>query len=230
MYFRLGETLDRLENVCKHECLSEHPGKKWDAFLSSLANRSERYIRQARRIFRSVEFIWQLEPFQDVKQFLDAVRNASSPHTQIAVYKDGQTRHSMTLQQKFEFNKIPSATVTVELKDGELASVLKHLDPTVPSHEYHSAAASALTMGDSLMAACIRNQGHCRALQILVDAIATVCRMNGSRATQFLERMAAGLKELAYTTDVPEWVNHLPDAEEVTKHKPTEPFDGDPAL
>ena len=214
MYYRLGETLDRLELVCKHEILREHPGKKWSAFMSELTNRSERYISQALRIFRSVEFIWQLEPFHDVKQFLDAVTSANSPRTQIAVYKDGQTRHSLTLQQKFQVNRIPSATVTLELKDGEFASAMKGLDPTAPPGEHTCASTLGLTIVDKLMTICVRCPDATDDLLSLIEAISSNCRMNTGNVGDLLGRIAAGLEDAAKSAEVPEWIRLLPERRE----------------
>ena len=222
-YFRLGETLNRLESVCKRELLREHPGDKWSEFLSRLANRSERYIRQALRIFRSVEFIWQLEPFHDVKQFLDAVASASSPRTQIAVYKDGQTRHTLTLQQKFQVNQLPSATVTIELKDGELASAMKGLDPTAPPGEHARASTLGLTIVDKLMKICVWYPDATEDLLSLIEAISSVCRMSTADVGDLFGRIAASLEDAAESKDVPEWIGLLPQRRERDRKKRPNP-------
>lgn len=229
LYYRLGELLDRLKKL--HQKMQAHtlPGPKWDRYYARLLNRSERYVRDAIRIFNSVEFIWQLEPYQDVKQFLDAISRARRPQTVIASYKDGSTRHTLTLQQKFDTNRPVSGSLLLELKNGQGASAMTNLDPTMPPSEYRAVAYETLPIIDKLIALCVRNQENVDAIADLVDAIETICRSRVGNIGDLLGRIADGLEQTAGSTELPEWIRLLPDRRERDRKKrPTPPAEGLP--
>ncbi len=223
LYYRLGELLDRLKRL--HQKIQAHtiPGPKWDRYYARLLNRSERYVRDAIRIFNSVEFIWQLEPYQDVKQFLDAISQARRPQTVIASYKDGSTRHTLTLQQKFDTNRPVSGSLLLELKNGQAASTMTGLDPTMPPSEYRAVAYAALPIIDKLIAFCVRNQESVDAIADLVDAIETTCRTRVDNIGDLLGRIADGLEQAAQSAELPEWIRLLPERRERDRKKRPNP-------
>lgn len=211
LYYRLGELLNRLRELHERLQFGPQPGAKWNRYHARLMKRSERYVQDASRIFKSVEFIWQLEPYQDVKHFIEAISDARSPETVIASYKDGRTQHTLTLQQKFEANRPVRGSLLLELKDGQSASTMTCMDPTAPPDEYRVAASSALPIVDKLIALCMRYRDNTAAMQCLVEAIESVCFARNGNVENLLQRIAAGLKDAAISTDVPEWIKLLPE-------------------
>jgi len=212
MYYRLGEIVYRLKDLHCREERRVKPGPYFDRLIRRLSGRGERYIEDARMIYNAVEFPWQLVPFRDVQHVRETVRSSRCPTRTLASIRDGRVELSLSLEQHFRPNAIPNGRLTVELKDGEAAAAVRHLDPTIPVNGYRDAGETSLLIADKILAFCFKHPEYAESVAQLVEAVESTCLRCEDSFDVIVKRIAAGMRGLDRGHKAA-WLDHLPTIE-----------------
>jgi hypothetical protein len=205
MHYRLGYLLARLERVHVKRSRIGKPGPRWTRYLERLTQRSPRYLRDCRRIFEAVEFIWQLEPFHTVNEVLRTISKARHPTTKLAVVSDDWNEYEFTVERNLDLSSQHN-TVNIRLDSNRIGYAFKDIDPTRPQPRLAEAAESSLRPMAALLVACTASPHYGASVEPLLETLERLFELKESEAQGIVSRINEELKRILITGTLPVWL------------------------
>ena len=205
LHYRLGYLLQRLEWVHKKGVRGGTPGSRWSRYLRRITKCSDRYIRNCRRVFEAVEFVWQLEPFRTVDEVLRTISKARHPTTKLATVSGSWYEHEFTVERNLNRSEYQYA-VNIQLRSGRVGYAFGELDPVRPQAHLVEAAARSLQPMDTLLAACAASPDYATSVEPLLETLQRLFALKGIAAPDIVSGINEEIKRILITGTLPVWL------------------------
>jgi len=194
--YQLGAILHRLKHVFRLEAAAGIVKGSWEEYLKDYSDKSSRHGNYCIRIFRAVEFPWQLADYGTLKDLLSAISEHRKPETELVRVGSGRSAPNILVTQDFD-TEYTGGNVIITLGDCSAADKVKNaIIPGVVSKQREEDAELLLKLVDRIAADCFDHRGLVKDLEPVYATMSALMSTFGSGRAEFLKVLRTGLRTL----------------------------------